>query len=94
MTYNETKIEVLKFYGPNKECRCSVDGCSVSDPDMLTLDHPTNNGHEELVESKNHHRQNRNYYQFYKHLVLGSRLTMCCNHNNKKELMHRRGEVM
>ena len=88
--YFAVKVEVLKFYGPNKECRCSVYGCDVYDPDMLTLDHPNDDGAKELVQDKNHHRAVRDYYGHRKNLVEGSRHTMCWNHNNKKELMRRR----
>src|SRR5208337_5073104 len=43
----QAKIEVLTHYGNNKELQCCWPNCTITDIDMLTLDHINNNGAEE-----------------------------------------------
>lgn len=85
------KREVLSYYGKAGQLCCCWRGCSISDVDMLTLDHIENNGSEE--------REINRY-------IIGVRLyrilrrsgypegyqTLCSNHQLKKEMNRRRKE--
>ena len=87
-TYSaKTKLTVLTHYSPNHQLGCSWAGCDISDIDMLVLDHINDNGAEERKQIGRGH-------QFYKRLLLQSYpegyQTLCCNHNQKKELLRRR----
>jgi len=84
---SSVKKEVLAHYGPEGHLRCAwKSGCSVTDVDMLSLDHINDNGAEER-------RQNggKGGVWFYRHLrknnyPLGYQ-TLCFNHQWKKEIM-------
>lgn len=40
------KLEILQHYSPNDKLCCSWENCSVTDIDMLTLDHVNDDGAE------------------------------------------------
>jgi hypothetical protein len=91
--YNiKTKIQVLTYYGPNGVLQCSWPECNVIDIDMLTLDHVDNSGAGDR-------RTGRRYsgVAFYGRLRkegFPPRFqTLCANHQLKKDLMRRRGEL-
>lgn len=90
------KTEVLKHYGPNSELRCAWPGCVVDDLDMLTLDHVNNDGAEERRNAGYGNRGGAGREQYRRIKRMGfpeGYQTMCWNHQWKKELMRRRGEL-
>jgi hypothetical protein len=90
LLYNTSiKAEVLSHYGPDGALQCSMVGCSIVDPDMLSLDHVNNDGAEDRGTG-------RGYAGVPLYAVLKTEgypegfATLCCNHQNKKELALRR----
>lgn len=84
----KAKLEVLSFYGPNKEARCSWPGCDVSDIDMLCLDHVDNDG---ASRRKKGERSGGHFYISVRKSGFPSGYqTLCCNHNTKKEILRLR----
>jgi len=81
------KQKALAIHGPNGEVRCSWEDCTVTDPDMLTLDHVENDGRER--RSVGEGRGNGLYRKASKGVIPGLQ-TLCANHNLKKELLRRR----
>ena len=90
----KTKQAVLTHYGPNGVLRCSWDGCDITDLDMLTLDHINNDGH---VERKGQTTRRGGGVALYGSLrkegYPSGYQTLCCNHQMKKELLHRRAQM-
>ena len=82
----EAKNKVLALYGPNGEIRCSWEGCDVTDPDMLSLDHVNNDGKDRRKNGEG--GGNSLYRQALKKHIDGLQ-TLCANHNLKKEIMRR-----
>lgn len=84
----QLKLEVLSQYGPNKHLMCAWPDCTVTDIDMLSLDHINDNGAE-------HRRQYAPGYGVYRELrregYPEGYQTLCHNHNWKKEILRRRG---
>jgi hypothetical protein len=85
------KVKVFTHYGPNKEVRCSWEGCMVTDLDMLSLDHINNDGAQQrksgFPSGKNLYRKlmNDGYPAGFQ--------TMCMNHQHKKLQLKHRGEI-
>jgi len=85
----QLKIEVLSHYGKRRKICCKWYGCTVNDPDMLTIDHMDNSGAADR-------RKGQQYTgtQFYS--ILRSKgypegfQTLCHNHQWKKEMVRRR----
>ena len=79
------KIRVLTHYGKDGRLMCCWEGCTISDPDMLSLDHVNNDGAQDVRKSAT----------LYRHLIRNGFpegfQTLCWNHQWKKELIHRRG---
>jgi hypothetical protein len=85
----QLKLAALAAYGPNGEVKCSWPGCTVTDPDMLSLDHLNDDGcrHRRLTGQ-------RGGYAFCALLKKSGYppicQTLCHNHQWKKEIMRRR----
>lgn len=84
------KAVVLTHYGYNGQLQCSEPGCSITDIDMLTLDHINNDGAEDRKVFKTSRQflsslKRANYPPGYQ--------TLCWNHNWKKEAVRRRQAV-
>jgi len=82
----ERKIRVLTKYGPNGTMQCSWLGCSVIDPDMLSIDHVNNDG---AKDRKSIGTGNSLYRYLDKNSPRGFQ-TLCHNHQWKKEFDRRR----
>ena len=94
--YNQQKraklrIEILSHYGPQRALRCSWVDCTVSDIDMLVLDHIADDGAAERKQLGGKNARGWNFYQLLKQLNFPDGYqTLCCNHNHKKELIRSR----
>jgi hypothetical protein len=85
------KVEVFTQYGPNREVRCSWVGCTITDLDMLSLDHISDNGAE---ERKRGQPSGKNLYRKLKKEGFPTGFqTLCMNHQHKKMQMRERGEI-
>ena len=85
LTYEERKIKVLTHYSPNGVLECCYKGCTVCDPDMLTLDHINNDGASDRKSTGT-----STYIQVEKRGFPEGFQTLCCNHQWKKEVLRRR----
>lgn len=90
LLYNQTiKAEVLSHYGPNGKLQCSALGCEITDPDMLSLDHVNNDGAADRGKGRGY--AGVPLYTTLKNEGYPSDFaTLCCNHQNKKDLRRRR----
>jgi len=83
------KAQVLTHYGPKGQMRCSWAGCTVTDPDMLVIDHIQDNGADEKRQ-----KIGRKGHELYRRLIREGYpegyQTLCCNHNHKKEILRSR----
>ena len=87
----ESKIEVLSHYGPNGTLGCCWEGCTVVDPDMLSLDHENNNGN---VARQGTYKGGVSFYMKVKRDGYPIGLaTLCHNHQWKKEILRRRADL-
>jgi hypothetical protein len=80
------KLETLTHYGNGK---LSCLQCSMSDPDMLTIDHIDNNGGEERKQL-NHKAGAKFYCWLKKNGYPQGYQTLCANCQLKKEILRRR----
>jgi hypothetical protein len=88
---DELRIEMLTYYGPMHQLRCSWADCSVTDPDMLVLDHVEDNGAEEKRSLGGSAGRGWNFYRLLKSKGFPAGYqTLCCNHNHKKEIIRSR----
>lgn len=88
---HSVKKEVLSHYGPGGHLNCCWEECSVSDPDMLTLDHENNDGNE---ARKGSYKGGVSFYSKVKREGYPDGLrTLCHNHQWKKEIMRRREDL-
>lgn len=86
-TKNEArKLRVLAHYGKGGRVHCFARGCSVTDPDMLTLDHVNNDG----AEDRRKQRTANTYVTIERRGYPEGFQTLCCNHQWKKEVLRRR----
>lgn len=90
LEYNDNiKEEVLAHYGFEGNLQCTYSGCPVKDPTMLTLDHINNDGAEDRLRGRRW--TGVPLYGILKRDNYPSGFaTLCCNHQNKKELERRR----
>ena len=90
------KNDTLSHYGLNGQLQCSWEGCQITDPDMLELDHINNDGKHQRKKDVEVCGQERNGLAFYRRLrkekFPPGYQTLCCNHNRKKEILRRRGQ--
>lgn len=85
------RLETFTQYSPLGVLGCSWEGCTVSDIDMLVLDHTANNGAEERRALGGRNARGWNFYLYLKKLGFPEGYqTLCCNHNHKKELLRSR----
>jgi hypothetical protein len=82
------KLEVLSRYGKGGRAVCCWPGCTVSDPDMLTLDHVNDDGAKHRRETG---LMGKTLYARLKRQgwPLGYQ-TLCGGHQWKKEVLRRR----
>jgi hypothetical protein len=86
----ERKIEILTHYGPSKCLGCCWSECTVTDVDMLSLDHIQNDGAEHR-RSMTHETAGSVAYAWVKrHNFPEGFQTLCHNHQWKKEIQRRR----
>jgi hypothetical protein len=85
------KVEVLTHYGPGHILKCCWDMCTVSDVDMLSLDHKDNNGAAERKELYGRNKgsqggSTRVYARVKREGFPSGFQTLCMNHQWKKEI--------
>ncbi len=81
------KLEVLTHYGKEGRLECASLDCSITDIDMLTLDHVNNNGAAHRKEIGNGKTM---YNWVRKNGFPEGFQTLCANHQLKKEINLRR----
>ena len=79
------KLHVLTLCGPSGHLQCSWPDCTVTDPDMLSIDHVHNDGSKHRISGNELYRQIKRDGN-----SAGRFQTLCYNHQWKKELMRRR----
>jgi hypothetical protein len=84
------KIEVLSHYGPDGKLQCAWPDCTVTDVDMLSLDHINNDGAQDRKSGTRGGGGNKTYCRVRKQGFPDGFQTLCHNHQWKKELMLRR----
>ena len=89
---DELKLEVLIHYGPSSQLCCSAKDCHIGDVDMLVLDHVNDNGAAQKKELGGGSKgRGWNFYRLLKRLGFPEGYqTLCCNHNQKKEILRSR----
>ncbi len=83
---DERKIRVLTHYGKDKNLQCCWEGCTVCDPDMLSLDHINNDGAKDRIRGTG----NNLYLSVEREGYPDNFQTLCHNHQWKKEILRRR----
>jgi len=87
----EVKVEVLSHYGPDGMLGCCWEGCTIVDPDMLTLDHENNDGN---IARQGTYKGGISFYMKVKRDGYPKGLiTLCHNHQWKKEILRRRADI-
>jgi len=82
------KIKVLTHYGPQGKLQCAWPDCTVTDIDMLSLDHVNNDG---AADRKKHTAGGCMTYCRVRRLGFPEGFqTLCHNHQWKKEILRRR----
>ena len=85
------KIVALSHYSPNQQMKCSWDGCLVDDPDMLVLDHPNDDGAAQRRLMGGTNGKGHALYRWLRNKQFPEGFqTLCCNHNQKKEILRSR----
>jgi hypothetical protein len=85
------KEEVLAHYGPAEKLQCCWEGCTVIDPDMLTIDHIDNTGSS---DRKGSYKGGVSFYMKLKRDGYPEGFqTLCHNHQWKKEILRRRADI-
>ena len=82
----QRKLRVLAHYGKGNLPNCCWEGCTVIDPDMLSIDHKDNNGAE---DRKVRGTGNTLYLSLEKEGYPEGFQTLCHNHQWKKEILRR-----
>jgi hypothetical protein len=84
------KEEALSHYGKNGVMQCCWDGCEITDPDMLTLDHIENDGAEHRGGGRSCGTTGVDMYRRLRAAGWPAGLqTLCWNHQWKKEITRR-----
>jgi len=79
-----SKIEVLTHYGKDGQLRCCWPGCSITDIDVLTLDHVNDDGADLRRKGQ---LAGRVFYNWLKlHGYIKGLQTLCWNHQWKKRI--------
>jgi hypothetical protein len=88
------KIDVLTHYGKDGFLQCCWSDCTVSDVDMLTIDHIEDNGAEhrrQITGGKHRCGGGINFYRRLRRMVYPPGYqTLCANHQWKKEIQRRK----
>jgi len=86
------KLTVLTHYGPQGTLGCCWEGCSVTNIDMLTLDHLNDDGAEQRrALGKGKRVSNNRVYAWIKSNNYPEGFqTLCANHQLKKEMLKHR----
>jgi hypothetical protein len=79
------KRKILLKYSQENFVECCGEGCSVSDPDMLSIDHVNNDGYKERKITGGGSKM---YYWLLKHDFPSGYQTLCFNHQWKKRMNH------
>lgn len=92
--YNlKNKMIVISHYTYGKNTCVWNEGCNISDPDMLAVDHINNNGAEHRKQFFN---STGSGIVLYRWIIINNFpegfQILCHNHNIKKELIRRRKE--
>ncbi len=85
----ERKLKILAHYGFEGELKCCWIGCTVTDVDMLTLDHIGNDGAKHRREYTKSGRGGGStlYDRLIREGYPKGFQTLCANHNLKKHIM-------
>src|SRR5271157_2659886 len=83
------KVEVFTHYGDGRLC-CLWEGCTVDDPDMLTLDHIKDNGAEHRRKMGTASAGTGFYSKLRKAGFPQGYQTLCWNHQWKKQIAKKR----
>ena len=88
----DAKKTCLLHYSAGDIPMCSVDGCTVTDIDMLQIDHIGNNGsaHRKEIAGKRKSAGHLTYRWLIKNEFPMGFQVLCANHNIKKEIERRR----
>lgn len=86
---DKAKLEVLTHYGPEGRLGCCWEGCTITDIDMLTLDHVNDDGYIDRALRGVRGGGKAAYFRFRKQGFPEGLQTLCANHNTKKEVMRR-----
>jgi hypothetical protein len=87
------KVEVLRHYGLDNHLQCAWPDCSVTDVDMLSLDHVNNDGaadRQRMSGSKHGGGGQELYRRVLRDGWPDGFQTLCFNHQMKKELLRKR----
>jgi hypothetical protein len=89
----QLKIQCLIVYGKNGKVQCCWRGCQVTNADMLTIDHVEDNGCDNRLPGG----RRRGGSGFHRWLIKNNfppgLQTLCCNHQQLKEIRRRRKKV-
>jgi hypothetical protein len=91
--HSRNKKMCLSFYSKDETPRCAVDGCSVNDLDMLTIDHINNDG---ANHRRGIHEGNKAGHGTYRWLIKNDFppgfQVLCFNHNFKKAIEYKKAQ--
>jgi hypothetical protein len=83
------KLEVLTHYGKNGQLLCCWNGCTITDVDMLSIDHVNNDGNIDRKSGWTGSGR-RLYAKLKKQNYPDGYQTLCHNHQWKKEILRRK----
>lgn len=86
-SYQKIKAIVLSYYGKDGKLQCNWPECSITDIDMLSLDHINDNGAEERRKTK---CKGCSYRRVLKSGLPSGFQTLCFNHQWKKQMIRLR----
>jgi hypothetical protein len=94
---DRTKLAALTRYGKGGEPACCWEGCNVTDPDMLSIDHVNDDGAEHRKRMEDGRRRTCGGSNFYRMLrqtgYPDGYQTLCHNHQWKKEILRRSAQT-
>jgi len=83
------KIRILTYYGKRGKLQCCWRGCTVCDPDMLSIDHKNNDGATDRKTGYDGCGSGL-YRKLEREGYPDGFQTLCHNHQWKKEILRRR----
>jgi hypothetical protein len=88
------KLEVLTYYSPEHVLGCCWENCTVTDIDMLSLDHINNDGAEHRRSLNIGAKGGEKLYRWAKKESFPDGFqTLCMNHQLKKQLLYLRSKT-